>query len=92
MKTVHHMLILDVDGVISNLKDKKAKPEVLQHIVKELKSGKPVALNTGRSTQWVFERTLKTLLNSARKFYLIKKRLLLKLLMCSRFHQAATIL
>lgn len=63
MKTVDHMLILDVDGVISDLKDKKAKPEVLQHIANELKSGKPVALNTGRSTEWVLERTLQSFVN-----------------------------
>ncbi|MBI4089198.1 MAG: hypothetical protein HY424_00655 [Candidatus Levybacteria bacterium] len=63
MKTVDHMLILDVDGVISNLKDKKSNPEVLRYIAKELRNGKPVALNTGRSTEWVLERTLQPLVD-----------------------------
>ena len=65
------MLIMDVDGVISSLKEKKAKPEVLQHIARELKNGKPVALNTGRSLDWVLEKTLPPLINDSK----IKKHL-----------------
>ncbi len=64
MKTVTHMLILDVDGVISNLKSKKARPEILQHITQKLKNGKPVALNTGRSLHWIITRAGKTLVNN----------------------------
>ena len=69
---------MDVDGVISSLKEKKAKPEVLQHIAKELKNGKPVVLNTGRSLDWVLERTLPPLINDSK----IKKHLTNLFLYC----------
>lgn len=64
MKTVDHMLILDVDGVISSLKDKKPNKVVLQHIFTELKKGMPVALNTGRSIEWVITRTGKPIIEN----------------------------
>lgn len=64
MKIVDHMLIMDVDGVISSLKEKKARPEILEHIAQELKNGKPVALNTGRSLDWVVTRAGRTLINN----------------------------
>lgn len=64
MKIVDHMLILDVDGVISSLKDKKPNKVVLQHIFSELKKGIPVALNTGRSIEWVITRTGKTIVEN----------------------------
>ena len=64
MKTVDHMLILDVDGVISSLKEKKARPEILEYVAEKLRNGKPVAFNTGRSLDWVVTRAGKTLIDN----------------------------
>lgn len=49
---------MDVDGVITNLKDKRANPQMLQHLYQELVKGKPVALNTGRSLDTVMEKVI----------------------------------
>lgn len=59
MKVVSHMLIFDVDGVITNPQKKKiTEPEILDEIIKKLEKGELVALNTGRSTYWVKDRVL----------------------------------
>lgn len=52
------MLIMDVDGVITNLKEKKANPRMIQHVYNELVNGIPVALNTGRSLDAVVEKVI----------------------------------
>ena len=62
MKTVDYMLIFDVDGVITNPQEKKVtQPEILDQIIKRLEKGEPVALNTGRSIEWMRDRILKPL-------------------------------
>ena len=62
MREVDHMLIFDVDGVITNPSEKRiTEPEILDEIIKRLKNGEPVALNTGRSIKWVIERVINPL-------------------------------
>ncbi|MDP2637804.1 MAG: hypothetical protein Q8P26_01970 [Candidatus Levybacteria bacterium] len=62
MKSVDHMIILDVDGVITDPKEKIiTEPEILDQIVSRLEKGEPVALNTGRSIEWVIDRVLNPL-------------------------------
>jgi hypothetical protein len=52
-------LLLDVDGVITNPIEKKVTEEGLfEDIIKALESGFPVALNTGRSNEWMIERVI----------------------------------
>lgn len=56
-KTVPHAWLFDVDGVITNPKEKRVThPEILEEIAKRLENGEPVALVTGRSLEWVSER------------------------------------
>lgn len=63
MQIVSQMLIFDVDGVITNPQEKKiTEPVILDEIIKRLKRGEPVALNTGRSIEWVKDRVLKPLI------------------------------
>jgi len=57
------MLIFDVDGVICDLKDKKPNPKILEYISNELTDGYVVALNTGRSLDWIIKNILKTFLD-----------------------------
>ena len=52
---------MDVDGVVANLKNKKANPQMLQYIYKELINSMPVALNTGRSLDTVVEKVISPL-------------------------------
>ena len=52
---------MDVDGVVANLKNKKANPQMLQYIYKELINSMPVALNTGRSLDAVVEKVISPL-------------------------------
>lgn len=62
MKTVNHILIFDVDGVITNPSEKRVtEPEILDHIANKLKI-EPVAFNTGRSLTWLIERVINPLL------------------------------
>lgn len=57
------MLIFDVDGVITNPQTKRiTEPEILDEIIKRLEKEEPIALNTGRSVQWVKERVLNPLI------------------------------
>ena len=46
---------------IGNLKDKKARPAILQYIAEELKAKKPVGINTGRSSHTVMKRVVNPL-------------------------------
>lgn len=61
MKAIDCMLIMDVDGVISNPQKKITEPEILDQIAKRLEKGEPVALNTGRSIEWLRNRILNPL-------------------------------
>ncbi len=71
MKTVDHMLVMDVDGVISDLKEKKPSPKIIQHIYNELEKGIPIALNTGRGLPAVIEKVINLLMkNHADKSFL----------------------
>jgi hydroxymethylpyrimidine pyrophosphatase-like HAD family hydrolase len=55
--------IFDVDGVITNPSEKRVtEPEILDQILKRLEKGEPVALNTGRSIEWVKDRVLNPLI------------------------------
>lgn len=58
MKTVNYMLILDFDGVISSLKEKKASSKIINHIYQELVRDIPIAINTGRSIETVLEKAI----------------------------------
>lgn len=63
MKTIDHMLVMDVDGVITNPQEKRVtEAEILDEIAKRLEKGEQVALNTGRSIEWVEDRVLKPLI------------------------------
>lgn len=63
MKTVDHMLIMDVDGVVTNPSEKRVtEPEILDQIVKKLEKGEPVALNSGRSLVWMVDRVINPLI------------------------------
>lgn len=62
--TVDAAWIFDVDGVITNLQEKRVtEPEILEHIAKKLELGKPVTFNTGRSISWVIDRVINPLLD-----------------------------
>lgn len=65
MTTISHMFIFDVDGVICSLKEKNPNPTILTYIADELKKNHLVALNTGRSLDWVVKRAAKTLINNS---------------------------
>jgi hydroxymethylpyrimidine pyrophosphatase-like HAD family hydrolase len=55
--------LFDVDGVVTDPLEKKVLyPEILSSIIKILKNGGPVGLNTGRSTSWVTDRVLNPML------------------------------
>ena len=59
MKIVDHVLIMDIDGVITNPREKRiTEPEILDHIANKINNGEPVALNTGRSLSWLGERRI----------------------------------
>ncbi|MBF8249927.1 MAG: hypothetical protein HW400_528 [Candidatus Levybacteria bacterium] len=63
MKTVKSAWIFDVDGVITNPREKKVtEPEILDEIIKRLEKSELVALNTGRSISWVKDRVLNQLI------------------------------
>ena len=66
MKTVYQMLIFDIDCVISDLKEKTSNPTILKYIAEELKNGNPIALNTGRSLDWIIKRGVKTLITDSK--------------------------
>jgi hydroxymethylpyrimidine pyrophosphatase-like HAD family hydrolase len=55
------MLVFDIDGVLTNPRTMVLNETALSRIARELHQGIPVALNTGRSTEWVFERLIPSL-------------------------------
>lgn len=55
------MLVFDIDGVLTNPRTMILNETALGRIAEELHQGMPVALNTGRSTEWVFERLIPSL-------------------------------
>jgi hydroxymethylpyrimidine pyrophosphatase-like HAD family hydrolase len=57
--------VFDVDGVITNPKEKKITQEgLIEEIAKRVDDGDIVTLNTGRSVSWVEERALNPLLEA----------------------------
>lgn len=63
MAAVNTVWIFDIDGVVTSPSDKKVKePQILVHIADKLKSGEPVAFNTGRSLSWLIDRVINPLL------------------------------
>jgi hydroxymethylpyrimidine pyrophosphatase-like HAD family hydrolase len=61
MKSIQTMLVFDIDGVLTNPRTMVLNETSLNRIAQELHQGIPVALNTGRSTEWVFERLIPSL-------------------------------
>lgn len=62
-KPVAKGYMFDVDGVLSHPVEKRVTDEGLyDELAKRIASGEPVALNTGRSTEWVMERFVTPLL------------------------------
>src|SRR5690554_2618633 len=55
------VLVFDLDGVITDPKDTSVDTVVVEHIHKLLKDGTYVAINTGRSFQWVEANLLQIL-------------------------------
>ena len=55
---VDSMLVFDIDGVLTDPRTTKFNKTLLERISADLQKGVPVALNTGRQTQWVFEKLL----------------------------------
>jgi hydroxymethylpyrimidine pyrophosphatase-like HAD family hydrolase len=57
---VPHAWIFDVDGVITNPKEKKVtEVGLIDAIADRLKNGEIVTLNTGRSLSWMMDRVIK---------------------------------
>lgn len=63
-RIVNTAWVFDVDGVISDLKDKKSNPKVLLYIYEQLAKDIPVALNTGRGLPAVIEKVINPLLQN----------------------------
>ncbi len=56
---VQAAFIFDVDGVITNPREKRVtKVELLERLATELELNTPVILNTGRSNEWMIERVI----------------------------------
>lgn len=67
MRNVNYLWVFDVDGVITDPQEKRVtEPEILDQIVKRLERGEPVALNTGRSIEWVKNRVLNPLIEKVK--------------------------
>lgn len=67
LRPVKTAYIFDVDGVITNPQEKKVtEPKILDEIIKRLEKGEPVALNTGRSIEWVKNRVLNQLIENVK--------------------------
>lgn len=59
--------IFDVDGVITDPKEKRITQEnILGAISEKLEKGSPIALNTGRSNDWMIERVILPLKGKAK--------------------------
>lgn len=55
------IMVFDLDGVITHPSDSSVDPDAVQHIHNLLEQGRFVAVNTGRSYQWVETNLLHTL-------------------------------
>lgn len=76
MTNVNAALIFDVDGVITNPQEKKiTEPEILDEIIKRLERKEPIALNTGRSIEWVKDRVLNPLVKIIKDRSILQKLL-----------------
>lgn len=63
VKTLPRAYLFDVDGVLSDPKEKRVvEEELFTHISRILERGEPVGLNTGRSTVWLEKKLIKPLL------------------------------
>lgn len=61
-ETVNHIYSIDLDGVITDPQEKRViYPELLDEIVQRIKNKEPVALNTGRSTNWALKNVVSTI-------------------------------
>lgn len=61
-KQVAAAYLFDVDGVLTDPKEKKVTDELLESLAKRLARGEPVGLNSGRSNEWMIEKIIKPLL------------------------------
>lgn len=69
-RRVSEGLLFDVDGVLSDPRDKYVKhPEILDVIKEKLQAGEPVCLNTGRSTSWVMENIVEHMPNMDKRAF-----------------------
>ncbi|MFA6306647.1 MAG: HAD hydrolase family protein [Patescibacteria group bacterium] len=61
-KPVEHAWLFDVDGVLTHPSEKKVtEPEIFFQLIKRLEAGEPVALNTGRATDFMLEKIIEPL-------------------------------
>lgn len=66
MKKLQTAFLFDVDGVITNPKEKKVTElEIIDTISEQLKKGNIVAFNTGRSTDWAIRNVFPHMLKRA---------------------------
>lgn len=73
MKDIVTCWIFDVDGVITNPQEKRiTEAEILDQIIKRLQNGEPVALNTGRSIEWVKDRVINPMLEKIKDKKILK--------------------
>lgn len=64
---VENALLLDVDGVITHLSEKRnTESQIFDILLKKLEKGEPIALNTGRSLPWVTERVIGPMIENVR--------------------------
>lgn len=55
-ETVSRLHLFDVDGVLTDpIERRVTEPELLTEIIRRLEAREPVALNSGRSTDWVID-------------------------------------
>lgn len=61
-KRVKHAWIFDVDGVLTHPSEKRVtEPDLLPQLIKRLEVGEPVALNTGRSIDYMIAQVIRSL-------------------------------
>lgn len=62
-RVVSEIHLFDIDGVLSDPLEKGViHPELFDLIIDRLEAGEPVALNTGRSTEWAIEKIVNPIL------------------------------
>lgn len=58
-EVVSELHLFDVDGVLTDpIERRVTEPKLLSEIIRRLTDGEPVALNSGRSTEWVLENVV----------------------------------